>query len=91
MYLHYWAGSITPEIICEHGNPLYWATDWLSRAFEAEKNGNELVIFEIPKNDLVYGLAGLEMFQPPRHPMQSPGVDPMPFDLSFYKELTGEI
>lgn len=85
MYLHYWAGSITPEIICEHGNPLNWATSWLSRAFEAEKNGNELLIFEVPKSDLVYGLEALPQ------PQQTLRPDPMPFDLAFYKELTGEI
>jgi hypothetical protein len=90
MNLHYWAGYISPEIIKKHGDPLHWATEWLSRAYQAEKAGNDLIVFEVPKNELLPIVTGLEGMIQRHFPIPPPGVDPMLFDLSFYKALMGE-
>jgi hypothetical protein len=48
----YWAGNITPEII-QTASVHTWGLSWLLRAQKAEKEGKELVILEVPKNELI--------------------------------------
>jgi hypothetical protein len=87
MNLHYWAGYITPEIIAQHKDIEVWAKEWLQRANLAQRAGNELIVFEMPKNELLYTVATVETVVQKIHPIPPPGVDPMLFDLSFYKAL----
>lgn len=80
MDLKYWAGRISPEIIGKYPNIDVWARQWLSRAIIAEENQRELIVFEMPKNELVYSvITGVEMLPP--------DVDVMLWDVSFYKAL----
>jgi len=51
MISKYRVGTITPEII--QGNPYTWAVHWLHKAQKAEREGNELVILEVSKNELI--------------------------------------
>lgn len=85
MLLHYWAGYISPEIISQHKNIEVWANEWLKRAKLAQASGNELIVFEMPKNELIYTVASVESALQKHFPIPPPGVDPMLFDLSFYK------
>jgi len=52
MTVKYWAGTITPEII-QSTSIHAWGLSWLIRAQNAERAGNELVILEVPKNELI--------------------------------------
>lgn len=83
--LEFWAGYITPEIIGQHIKIDTWALTWLDRARKAEMNGKELIVFEIPKNELLYGVSDIEALLQKNFPA-SP-VDPMLFDLSFMKAM----
>ncbi len=85
MILKFWAGYITPEIIGQHVKLDAWALTWLNRARKAESEGKELVVFEIPKNELIYGVGSADETLQKNFPA-SP-VDPMLFDLSFMKAL----
>jgi len=51
MTVKYWAGTITPAII-QSTSVYTWGLAWLLRAQKAEQEGNELVILEVPKNEL---------------------------------------
>jgi hypothetical protein len=51
MIVKYWAGTITPAII-ESTSVTAWGLVWLRRAQQAETQGKELVIFEVPKNEV---------------------------------------
>jgi hypothetical protein len=65
MVVKYWAGTITPEII--QGTSVHtWGLAWLLRAQKAEQAGNELIVLEVPKNEVTNCIAtteqSLEMF-----------------------------
>lgn len=51
MNVKYWAGTITPEII-QSTSVHTWGLAWLLKAQKAEREGNELVVLEVPKNEL---------------------------------------
>lgn len=88
MILQYWAGMISPKIILLKTDSLEaWANDWLKRAQQAEKAGNKLIVFEIPENELLYDVASLDAVLQRHNPVASKRIDPMLFDLSFYKAL----
>lgn len=59
MKVQYWAGHITSGIIQET-TPTEWAAQLLQRASAAEGRGNTLVIFEIPKDDQLPIVGGIE-------------------------------
>lgn len=51
MVSKYWAGAITPAII-KSTSVYSWGLAWLTRAQKAEKEGNELIVLEVPKNEV---------------------------------------
>ena len=50
MKIKYWAGTITPGII-KSTSVYSWGLAWLTRAQKAEREGNELIVLEVPKNE----------------------------------------
>jgi hypothetical protein len=59
MIVKYWAGTITPAIIQETTLPT-WALVWFKRAQKAENEGKELVVLEVPKDELTGCLMSVE-------------------------------
>ncbi len=87
MLVRFWAGYITPEIIGQHIKIDAWALTWLERAHKAERDGKELIVFEVPKDELLFSVGGIEGQLQKNFPPSA--VDPMLFDYSFMKALTG--
>lgn len=85
MLVRFWAGYITPELIGQHVKIDAWALAWLERANKAESEGKELIVFEVPKNELLFALEGVEGELQKNFPPSA--VDPMLFDYSFLKAL----
>ena len=58
MIVHYCAGYIRTEITM----PLEdYAAGWIDKAKKADANGNELVVFEVPKSGLLFDIhSGLD-------------------------------
>ena len=58
MIRKYWAGFITPAII--EANAYTWAAHWLNKSRKAEREGKELIIFEVPKNEVTECVVTIE-------------------------------
>ena len=62
--LQYCAGYITPDAILCHANIATWANTWLDKARKAESEGNQFIVFEVPKNGLLFSQGVAEMQDP---------------------------
>lgn len=63
MISQYWAGYITPDTILSEGS-YFWAAMWLEKAIKAESEGNQFIVLEVPKNDLLFSQGAAEMTDP---------------------------
>lgn len=76
MISQYWAGYITPDTILRYTNISNWANVWLDKARKAESEGKQLVVLEVPKNDLLFSQGAAEMTDP-----EQLEVIPFTFDM----------
>lgn len=83
MRIKYWAGYITTAIIDQIAIT-DWVMAWGKRCKQAEARGNELIVFEIKKEDLLPVVAELEQLLQKHY---DTGVieETMPDDLMMLK------
>lgn len=79
MILHRVTGFITSEIIKQSTSNDAWALSWLERAQKAEMDGVQLMVVELPKNELIYCAGEGEIGQ---------DIEPFLCDLDLIKEMT---
>lgn len=53
MHLQYWVGFLSEETISKD-DPEQFTLGWLYRSDTAKKRGNQLIVLEVPKNDLLF-------------------------------------
>ena len=83
MTFKFWAGTITPAIIAQQEIST-WALQWANRAAEADRQGKQLIVFEVPKNDLLFAVGSIEgcLMQDIEQP-----ADPMLYDITMLDAL----
>jgi hypothetical protein len=76
----YHIGYINLESVLKYPDIAAWAAQWMRRAEQAQRYGNELVVFEVPRNELLYA----SMVVSGDLPGESPSL---PTDPDFLNEL----
>ncbi len=78
-------GTINVESVQKYSNIAAWGAQWLRRAEIAQRYGKELVVFEMPKNDLTYALTVQGLGDLPGE------MSYMPIDSDFVNELMAPV